>query len=206
MLQTNHMTTHTEISHNSDDLITLFADTFSETQKVSLLGGADEPLYLPARDDNPAEIHFRDDYFSSALHEIAHWCIAGAERRKQVDYGYWYVADGRDAQAQEAFFKAEVKPQALEWLFSLACDYPFRVSVDNVVAGEHESDWSYWEQLEQAKGHFQTLCYKQIVLWENSGLPQRGKLFMTACANKYRQGILPSIEELSNPETEQKHA
>ena len=206
MLQTNHMTSHTKMAHNCDDLIQLFIDTFNESEDVLLLAGAEEPLYLPAKDGKPAEIHFRDDYYSSALHEIAHWCIAGTERRKQVDYGYWYVADGRDEKEQEAFFKAEVKPQALEWLFSLACDYPFSVSVDNVVAGDQGSDWSYWEQLASTKTHFQTLCYEQILLWESTSIPRRGALFMAACANKYRQGVLPAIEELSNQGTEQKHA
>src|SRR3546814_2809228 len=49
---------------------------------------------------------------------VAHWCLAGAARRRQDDYGYWYAADGRDLEQQHLFEQVEVKPQALELLFS----------------------------------------------------------------------------------------
>ena len=66
------------------------------------------------------------------LVEQAHWCIAGKSRRLLRDYGYWYVPDGRNASQQFEFERVEVKPQALEWLFSTACGIQFKVSADNL--------------------------------------------------------------------------
>jgi elongation factor P hydroxylase len=111
----------------------VFRDCFYADHRTQLVGGAPEPLYQPAPvtgDDH--RIVYREDFFSSALHEVAHWCIAGGERRKRVDYGYWYAPDGRDLLQQRQFEQAEVKPQAIEWHFALACAVPFRVSVDNL--------------------------------------------------------------------------
>ncbi len=98
-----------------------------------LIGGFSEPLYLPAQASQPAQIQFRADYFRSALHELAHWCEAGVERRKLVDYGYWYAPDGRNQAQQQAFFQHEIVPQAFEWALSIAAGIPFEVSVDNLT-------------------------------------------------------------------------
>ena len=94
-----------------------------------ICGGRDEPLFLP-RCDSLDEIYFTNNFASSALHEIAHWCIAGAERRKIVDYGYWYKKH-RTAKEQLQFETLEIRPQALEWIFSQAAGIRFRVSLDN---------------------------------------------------------------------------
>ena len=53
----------------------------------------------------------------------------------QDDYGYWYAPDGRTAEQQAEFFKVEVKPQALEWIFCVTAGMGFRLSVDN-LSGE----------------------------------------------------------------------
>ena len=79
-----------------EQLIAAFDDCFLETFNTRLVGGAEEPLYLPSTKTLPARIFFRSDYVSSALHEISHWCIAGEKRRDQEDYGYWYETDTRD--------------------------------------------------------------------------------------------------------------
>lgn len=55
-------------------------------------------------------IVFAHGYYASGMHEISHWCVAGAERRKLVDFGYWYCPDGRDAETQGKFEDVEVKP------------------------------------------------------------------------------------------------
>ena len=199
------MTTYTPKHHKSSDLIQLFSECFASSHNTTLVGNAEEPLYTPALKDNAAQIHFRADYFSSALHEIAHWCIAGEERRAQVDYGYWYIADGRDKAQQTAFFDVEVKPQALEWLFSEACNYPFTVSVDNVVAGEQQADWSYWEELANATDLFQARCLEQIHLWFETELPKRGYEFMAKLASYYRDGHMPTFEDISAVECKRKH-
>ena len=124
-----------------NDLITLFNKTFSSSFNTCLLSGGDEPEYLPAdKHWNQNRIIFRKDYLSSALHEIAHWCIAGVERRRQRDYGYWYAPDGRNSFQQDLFQKVEAKPQALEWIFSQACGVQFNVSVDNLNGSNGEMD------------------------------------------------------------------
>ena len=71
---------------------------------------------------------------AKSLLEISHWCVAGKERRGLSDFGYWYAPDGRTAAQQQAFERVEVKPQALECLFTLACGRRFQVSQDNLFA------------------------------------------------------------------------
>ena len=97
-----------------------------------IIGGFDEPFYQASVSGNSSEIQFSHDYFRSALHELAHWCVAGVERRKIDDYGYWYAEDGRDQKQQDAFFQMEIKPQAIEWAFSIVCGVKFEASVDNL--------------------------------------------------------------------------
>ncbi|MTT53222.1 ATPase [Alcanivorax sp. VBW004] len=113
----------------SGELERLFRATFFDSHHTVLVGGASEPVYLPG---HPHQICYSHDYFRSALHEIAHWCVAGAARRQQEDYGYWYAPDGRSADQQAEFAQVEVYPQALEALFCAACGHDFRVSLDNL--------------------------------------------------------------------------
>ena len=110
----------------------VFQHTFEASLNTELVGGFDEPFYRPASDVSPAQIQFRSDYVSSALHELAHWCVAGPERRQREDYGYWYAPDGRNETQQREFAKVESRPQAVEWYLSLALGVPFRVSADNL--------------------------------------------------------------------------
>ena len=122
------------MKHDPDDLIMLFNDLFREEYRTILVRGGGEPEYLPATGgpDRNAQIFFAHGYYASALHEISHWCIAGEYRRTLVDFGYWYCPDGRDTSQQQAFEQAEIKPQALEWLFSVAAGSLFHISVDNL--------------------------------------------------------------------------
>ena len=119
------------------DLEQLFAETFADQYDTVLCGGAAEPVYVPG---SPHRIFYTRDYFRSALHEVAHWCVAGEARRRQPDYGYWYAPDGRDAAQQRLFEQVEVKPQALEQLFCDACGHPFRVSLDNLDGEAGQGD------------------------------------------------------------------
>lgn len=122
------------------ELVEVFDRLFASEYNTRLIIGGDEPIYLPADSATPFHrVVFARGFFSSALHEIAHWCVAGERRRQQVDYGYWYVPDGRNAEQQAAFEKVEVKPQALEWMFSLACGRGFRISSDNLSGVETDS-------------------------------------------------------------------
>ena len=63
---------------------------------------------LPAQQPGALNrIVFTHDYFASALHEVAHWCVAGPERRRLTDYGYWYAPDGRTEKQQMEFERVE---------------------------------------------------------------------------------------------------
>jgi elongation factor P hydroxylase len=155
-------------------LIQLFDDTFFADYHTRLVKGADEPLYLPAGEETDyAQIVFAHGYFSSALHEISHWCIAGPERRKQVDYGYWYAPDGRTPAQQAEFEAVEVLPQAIEWAFCLACGLKFNVSVDN-LNGETGD----------------VLAFKSSVAYKLSqllthGFPERAEIFLEVLRAHY---------------------
>ena len=118
---------------STDWLIGLFNTLFFD-KHVILTRSEGEPEYFPAIGHEPARIEFAHGYFASALHEISHWCVAGDARRELPDFGYWYAPDGRSAAQQQAFERVEIKPQALECLFTLACGRHFRVSQDNLSA------------------------------------------------------------------------
>ena len=162
----------------STDLEAIFNREFRADFNTVLEGGADEPLYLPAgRDSTHHRLIYREDFFSSALHEISHWCIAGEARRHRVDFGYWYEPDGRTAQQQRAFERAEVKPQALEWIFSNAAGVPFNVSADNLAAGETASAGPSAWFLHAIERQAQAYCLR--------GLPPRAARFAGALGAVY---------------------
>lgn len=120
-------------------IVNAFRASFYQDYDTLLVAGGEEPIYRPAQNKAPAKIIFREDFFASALHEAAHWCIAGTVRRRLPDYGYWYCPDGRTSEEQARFEKVEIKPQALEWMFSFACGYRFQVSADNLNSAEGPS-------------------------------------------------------------------
>lgn len=160
--------------HSCADLVYLFDRCFLAKWNTRLVGGAPEPVYVPA--DSQQRQHrvlFTHDYFASALHEIAHWCIAGEERRTQLDYGYWYAPDGRTAGQQVEFERVEVRPQALEWIFSEACGAPFRVSADNLSGSVQVSEAFKENITKQAHG----FC--------TNGLNERARRFVLAAARHY---------------------
>ena len=152
---------------NSHQLTCLFNHEFAVRDTTELIGGASEPYYEPG---SLNRIYFRADYVRSALHEVAHWCVAGRRRRRLADYGYWYSPDGRGAAQQQAFFAVEARPQAIERCFCEAIGIPFSPSVDNVGA-QIES-----EQLRRFEARIQEWCNQ----FECTGLPLRAARFITA--------------------------
>ena len=157
------------------DIEAVFHACFTKCFRVRLSGGHIEPIYLPAAGlDSHAELRYRENYVSSALHEVAHWCIAGWERRQRIDYGYWYVPDGRSAAQQAAFARVEVKPQALEWIFSNAAGIRFHLSVDNLNNGGLSSCSGFGEAVRA-----QVLTYLDI------GLPPRADRFVQALSTAF---------------------
>lgn len=122
------------------DIITIFNNCFASSHNTILVSGADEPIYLPGDETTPFNrIVFANGFFASALHEIAHWCVAGPSRWHLVDFGYWYCPDGRDAMTQSKFEAVEIAPQSYEWMLSVAAGFPFQVSCDN-LNGDFEPD------------------------------------------------------------------
>ena len=168
-----------------EQLIALFNQTFADTNS-RLVRGIGEPIYLPA-DETTAyhRIEFAHGFFNSALHEIAHWCIAGTERRKLEDYGYWYCPDGRTADQQQAFEQVEIKPQALEWAFSVAARREFGVSTDNLNGVTPD------------RTDFALRVYAQLEAFLATKFPPRAQLFIQALQAHYKSAPLTAQRCLS---------
>lgn len=166
------------MNHSPNDLIMLFNDLFLEAFRTTLVRGGEEPEYLPASSTKePAQIVFAHGYYASALHEISHWCMAGEYRRTLHDYGYWYCPDGRTPEQQRAFEQVEVKPQAMEWLFSVAAGSRFHISVDNLSGnGESDGDEFRFNVLKQAEDYLAR------------GLPKRAQSFFDTLTSFYGTG------------------
>lgn len=164
-----------EREHRAQDLEAVFAQVFFTRWNTKLArAGDDEPFYRPAGENNPAHhIFYAHGFFASALHEVAHWCIAGPERRLLEDFGYWYEPDGRTAQQQKAFEQVEIKPQAIEWVLSRACGFKFRISADN-LSGETTD-----------AGPFKDNVHQQVMYYCQHGLPLRAEKFREALAAHY---------------------
>lgn len=166
------------MKHDPNDLIMLFNDLFREKYRTVLVRGSDEPEYLPAEGSRRfAQIVFAHGYYASALHEISHWCIAGEHRRTLRDFGYWYCPDGRSVEQQQAFEKAEIKPQSLEWLFSVAAGTRFHISVDNL------SGSGAWDE-----GAFRRNVVAQADYYLEHGLPARAGQFFRTLRTFYGTG------------------
>ena len=166
------------MNHSPIDLIMLFNDLFREAYRTVLVKGSDEPEYLPASGpEGLAQVIFAHGYYASALHEISHWCIAGEYRRTIHDYGYWYCPDGRTLQQQEAFEQVEVKPQAIEWLFSVAAGSRFHISVDNLSGVGAANEARFRHNVRSQAGEYL-----------ERGLPRRAQAFFDALATFYGTG------------------
>lgn len=162
------------MEHNYHDLITIFNACFYTEYNTKLEKGGDEPIYLPANENCTYNaIRFAHGYYSSALHEIAHWLVAGRSRWHLEDFGYWYEPDGRTEQQQRLFEKVEVKPQAIEWILSAAANKRFFASADNLngQVGETQS--------------FKTALYTQVCHYADHGLPKRAEKFRHALCDFY---------------------
>ncbi len=168
--------------HRYADLIDIFNHTFSQQYNTRLVRGEDEPLYLPA--DKQCHYHriiFAHGFYASALHEIAHWCVTGTQRRLLEDFGYWYEADGRSAQVQAEFERVEVRPQAYEWILSVSAGFAFSVSCDN-LNGDVEPD----------RLAFMTKVQQQVCDILAQGLPPRVNMLSDALRQFYQTPELTS--------------
>lgn len=162
-------------------LIALFNSTF-EDFNTRLVLGDDEPIYLPANGERSYhQIVFAHGFFSSALHEVAHWCIAGEKRRLLEDYGYWYCPDGRDAAQQADFEKVEIKPQAIEWAFTEAAGRKFQVSTDNLNGAEPDREG------------FTRNVAAQLEAYKANGFPPRAERFIQALSSEFGKSKLSAL-------------
>lgn len=162
--------------HTPEEIISIFNHTFSDSFNTRLIRGEDEPIYLPADDKvNYHRIIFAHGYFASAMHEIAHWCVAGPERRLLEDFGYWYEPDGRTAEVQAEFEKVEIRPQAYEWILSVSAGFPFSVSCDN-LNGDFEPD----------RLSFMNKVHKEVMMILQHGLPHRVSMLSEALQDYYQ--------------------
>lgn len=147
---------------------TVFHSLFLQAYETELVNAGEEPLYVPkSAHYRRHRIYFARGFWSSALHEIAHWCLAGSQRRQLRDYGYWYVGEGRDASRQLAFEQVEVRPQALEWLFTSVLSADFFCSFDN-----------FGVQTESAR-RFRQAVREQALAYLAEGLPRRAQMFLS---------------------------
>tara|TARA_B110000503_G_scaffold6818_1_gene9241 strand:+ start:1629 stop:2216 length:588 start_codon:yes stop_codon:yes gene_type:complete len=185
----------TPIQCQCHDIINLFNGLFAKSNNTRLLcavcdgrhGDLDQPVYEPANSQREShQIVFAHGYFASALHEISHWCVAGKGRRLLEDFGYWYRPDGRSLQQQEAFEKVEVKPQALEWLFSMASRRVFVASADNIAA-ETADDLS-----------FRLAVSAQARAYLTHGLPPEAGLLLSQLQQNFGGQVM--LEQLYWPE------
>lgn len=161
-------------AHDYEDLIRIFNQCFEVDYNTRLVRGTDEPIYLPADADRAFHaIYFAHGFYSSGLHEIAHWLIAGPQRRMLEDFGYWYEPDGRRAAQQAEFERVEVKPQATEWILADAAGFRFRVSSDN-LNGETTDH-----------GAFKQAVYQQVGEYIQQGLSPRTARFRAALCEFY---------------------
>lgn len=167
--------------HDYHDLIAIFDRCFSEEYNTRLERGGDYPIYLPAHFDEdsvPSErdynvILFAHGYYSSALHEISHWLVAGRSRWGLEDFGYWYEPDGRSAERQREFEQVEVKPQAIEWILATAANFRYFASADNLTgdAGDNSA--------------FKQAVYEQVKIYAEKGLPKRAERLRQALSEFY---------------------
>ena len=156
-------------------IIESFHRQFERRYNTVLLDEGDEPIYRPACESYPKHrIYFAHGFWNSALHEIAHWCIAGPQRRLETDYGYWYQPDGRSPELQAEFERFEVKPQALEWLFTSTTSRDFYLSIDN-LSGDGGADL----------GSFKKKVQQQALSYVREGLPLRAGLFWQELQNSF---------------------
>lgn len=162
------------MEHQLTDIIHIFNQCFEKEYNTRLVKGGDEPIYLPADEEYPYHrIYFARGFYSSALHEIAHWLVAGKERRKLEDFGYWYEPDGRSEAQQREFEKVEVKPQAIEWILATAANFRYFASADNLTgnAGDNSA--------------FKQAVYEQVKHYALNGLPKRAEMLRQALSEFY---------------------
>lgn len=92
---------------------------------------------------------------------------------------------------QQNFFQVEVRPQALEWIFSSAAGVPFKPSVDNLSLDPEMIDSMRDEFIRNLKA--QTKGYLRSELETKNSL-SRARLFIESLQAQSREGLLSEQE------------
>lgn len=140
---------------SDDELCEIVIRRLSEVlPDLEIQGGAEEPFYKAATEDQKAILYFRDNYVRSCLHELAHYCLAGDRRRKLDDFGFWYFPCGRTEEEQIQFEKVEARPQGLEKVMCEAMGIKFSPSLDDFSGRPASSE--FLKNLESAYQEMKT--------------------------------------------------
>ena len=147
-----------------------FHSLFLESHRTQLRARAGDPVYLPAASATDlSQIIYSNHFWRSALHELAHWFIAGRQRREQRDYDYWYQPERSKAKLQRDFLAAEIKPQALEWHLCSALGQDFFVSLDSFGEDQETLHWFRTavkdEALRRLRSELPTRAMKLVDYW-----------------------------------------
>ncbi|WP_422381821.1 elongation factor P hydroxylase [Marinicellulosiphila megalodicopiae] len=120
------------VNATDDETCRLLTDALSQIlPEVLIEGGADEPFYKAAKNNDKAKIIYRSNYPRSLLHELSHYCLAGNRRRNIDDFGYWYSPCGRSFEEQQRFELVEARPQGLEKVMCELVGLKFSPSLDD---------------------------------------------------------------------------
>jgi elongation factor P hydroxylase len=157
-------------------LAAVFDRCFAVSHRTVVRLGADAPVYRPPEAASHGEILCHRDYPASVLHEVAHWCVASAARRRRADYGYWYVPPPRSAATQARFLLVEERNQALECLFATAAGLRFEVSLD--ATGDDGTQ----------RRDFTTRVRARAAALAAAGLPSRAARYRTALVAEFGRG------------------
>ncbi len=167
---------------NYTPFIQLFNTEFKDTEATIIAESPDEPIYLPVDESNSFNrILYTKDSYTSVLHEISHWCIAGSERRKKIDYGYWYKPGSQTPKEAELYKKFESKTHGIEWIFCIAAGVPFHIIPNNVAAGFEIS-----QDLKEG-------VYAATLNYLNHGLPANAERFKQRLLKHYQREDLFDI-------------
>lgn len=162
-----------------EELATLFNTIFEASHQTVVIGTEDEPHYLPKGDGRLHHyIFYTQDSYTSLMHEVAHWCRAGLQRRQLPDYGYWYQAENRPPHAQQLYVQSESKTQALEWIFCVAAGLRLQIIPEN-------QPHSFEPSLE-----FKRSIYDATLNYLRLGLSDRSDRFKQKLLSHYQRHII----------------
>ena len=93
------------------------------------------------------------------------------------------MPDGRNAEQQKRFEQVEVKPQAIEWAFSVASRKVFNVSADNLKGAEADTV------------SFNNAVSQQVKEYLKVGFPERAQQFIAALASFYQVPLPLTLDD-----------